>query len=87
MSAGLRSRNLILGIECFRRIEIVSQKGQNINLLFNSDIVNYLLKPMGGETKDLTCFFVVVFFCSLECFNCRWFDGVGVKKKVLFRAG
>ena len=48
MSAGLRSRNLILGIECLSRIEIVSQEGQKIHFLVNSDIVNYLLKINGG---------------------------------------
>ena len=62
MSAGLRSRNLILGIECFRRIEIVSQKGQNINLLFNSDIVNYLLKTNAGRDKRPDLFFCCCFF-------------------------
>ena len=78
--AGFRSRNLVL---------IVSQEEQNINLFFNSDIMNYLLNPMGGETKDLICFlfFLLLFFCSLECFKCRWVDGGGVEQKVLFRAG
>ena len=62
MSARLRSRNLILGIECFRRIEIVSQKGQNINLLFSSDIVNYLLKTNEGRDKRPDLFFCLFFF-------------------------
>ena len=56
MSAELPSRNLILGMECFRRIEIVSQEGQNINLLLHSDIVNYLLKTNGGRDKRLHFF-------------------------------
>ena len=52
--AGLRSRNLVL---------IVSQEEQNINLLFNSDIMNYLLKPYGGRDKrsNLLFVFFVVF--------------------------
>ena len=53
---GLRSRNLIL---------IVSQEGQKINLFFNSDIMNYLLKTNGGKEKRPNLFFfffAVVFF-------------------------
>ena len=61
MSAGLRSRNLILGIECFRRIEIVSQKGQNINLLFNSDIV-ISVKNQWGERQKTWLVFLLLFF-------------------------
>ena len=81
--ARLRSRNLIL---------IVSQEGQNIHLLFNSDIMNYLLKTNGGRDKRPNLFFVFFFFCccffcSLECFKCHWVDGGGVEEKVLFRAG
>ena len=79
--AGLRSRNLIL---------IVSRERQNVNLLFNSDIMNYLLKTNGGRDKRPNLFFVfllLLFFYSLECFKCRWVDGGGVEQKVLFRAG
>ena len=43
--------------DCFLREE-------NINLLFNSDIVNILLKT-NVRTKKAN---VVIF----ECFNCRW---------------
>ena len=56
--AGLRSRNLIL---------IVSKEGQNINLLFNSDIINYLLKTNGGKDKRPNLIFV---FCC--CFFVVW---------------
>ena len=80
--AGLRSRNLIL---------IVSRERQNINLLFNSDIVNYLLKTNGGRDKRPNLFFLLLLllllFYSLERFKCRWVDGGGVEQKVLFRAG
>ena len=38
---------------------------------------------MGEETKDLICFCFFLFFCSLECFKCRWVDGGGVEEKVL----
>ena len=62
--AGLRSRNLIL---------IVSQEGQNANLLFNSDITNYLLKTNGGRDKRPNLFFG--FFCC--CFFVVWSALVG----------
>ena len=48
-------------------------------LLFNFDIVNLALKTIGGQTEDL-----VFYYCSLECFNCRWVVGGGMGKKVLF---
>ena len=46
-----------------------------MNLLFNSDIVNLLLKTKcwgggGEETKAKFCYFI-----SFECFNCVWVDG------------
>ena len=53
--AGLCSTNLTL---------TVSQEGQNINLLFNSDIMNCLLKTNEGRDKRPNLFFVffVLFF-------------------------
>ena len=73
MSAGLRSRNLILGKECLSRIEIVSQEGHNIHFLVNSDIVNYLLKTNGGQTKDLLFFFF--FFSFFVVWSALIVDG------------
>ena len=52
-----------------------------MNLLFISDIVNLLLKTNGERQKTYFCY-----FCSLECFNCWWVDGAGVRQKILFRA-
>ena len=46
--------------DCFLREE-------NINSLFNSDIVNILLKTNVGTKKAN----VVIF----DCFNCRWEGG------------
>ena len=66
-----------------RKSEIVSRKGQNIYLLFNYDIVKYLLRTnSGGEKENLICY-----FRSLKRFNYRGVDGSGVEYKVLFRAG
>ena len=42
--------------------------GENMNLFFNSDIVNLLLKT-NVRTKK-ACDVVI-----LECFNCRWEGG------------
>ena len=57
---------------------------ENMNLLFNCDIVNLLLNTNGGETEGL-----ILLFCSLEYFNCWWVGvggGVGgVEQKILFR--
>ena len=52
-----------------------------MSLLFNSDIVNLLLKNIGGDRRPN------VAFCSLEYFNCRSVGGGVVGQKVLFRAG
>ena len=39
--------------------KIVSLEGrENMDLLFSSDMVNLLLKPMGGETEDLILLFL-----------------------------
>ena len=39
--------------------KIVSLEGrENMDLLFNSDIMNLLLKPMGGETEDVILLFL-----------------------------
>ena len=70
--AGLCSTNLTL---------TVSQEGQNINLLFNSDIMNCLLKTNEGRDKRPNLFFgffFCFFFCSLECIKCRWVGSGGV---------
>ena len=56
--------------------------GENMNLLFNSHIVNLLLKISGGEVEDL-----ILLFCSLECLNCWQIDSGGMKQKVMFRSG
>ena len=52
-----------------------------MSLLFNSDIVNLLLKNIGGDRRPN------VVFRSLEYFNCRSVGGGVVGQKVLFRAG
>ena len=52
-----------------------------MNLLFNCDTKNLLLKTKGERQKAQFC------FCSLECFNCWWVGGVGVEQRVLVRAG
>ena len=52
-----------------------------MNLLFTSNIVEFLLKTNGGETEGL-----IFYFCSLECFNCRR-GGGGLGQKVLCRVG
>ena len=57
-----------------------------MDLHFNSDIVNLLLKTNGGEIEGLI-FFFFFFFGSLECSNCRRVGGGGLEQKVLFRAG
>ena len=50
-----------------------------MNLLFNSDIVNLLLKTNEWTERQKAkiffffCFFV--FFCSLESLNCCWVGG------------
>ena len=62
----------------------------NIYLLFNSDIVNFVLKTngvaeggMGVEVqKALFCY-----FCFLGCSSCWWVNCGGVGQKVLFRTG
>ena len=62
----------------------------NIYLLFNYDIVNFLLKTdevgkggMGvGVQKVLFCY-----YCFLGCSNCWWVRCGGFGQKVLFRTG
>ena len=44
-----------------------------MDLLFNFDIVNLLLKTNGGE-ESLT-----LLICSLECSDCRWVGGGGLE--------
>ena len=57
--------------------------GENMNLLYNSDIVSLLLKTNAG--RDRRPNFVCLIFCILECFNCWWVVGGGaVEQKVLF---
>ena len=45
-------------------------------------MVNLLLKTNRG--RDIRPNFI---FFSLECFNCQWVSGGGLRQKVLFRAG
>ena len=45
-----------------------------MNLLFIPDIVNLLLRTNGERQKAYFCY-----FCSLECFNCYWVGGGGVR--------
>ena len=53
---------------------------QNMNLLFDSDTVNLLLKTNGVRNRRPS-------FVNLECFNCQWVGCGGVGQKNLFRAG
>ena len=46
-----------------------------MNLLFIFNIINLLLKTNGERQKAWYCY-----LCSLECFNCWWVDGDGVKR-------
>ena len=55
---------------------------QNMNLLFDSDIVNLLLKTSRVRNRRPSCY-----FCNLECFNCQWVGCGDVGQKNLFRAG
>ena len=52
--------------------------GESINLLFNSDIVNLLLKDNGVEAESL-----ILLFCCLECLNYQWVDVYDMWGKVL----
>ena len=45
-----------------------------MDLLFDFDIVNLLLKTNGGEAESLT-----LLICSLECSDCRWVGGGGLE--------
>ena len=56
--------------------------GQNIHLLFNADIVDFLFKTNGGDIEGLSCY-----FCSLESFSCPWVNCGAVVHKVFFRDG
>ena len=51
-----------------------------MNLLFDSDTVNLLLKTNGVRNRRPS-------FVNLECFNCQWVGCGGVGQKNLFRAG
>ena len=53
-----------------------------MDLLFNFDIVNLLLKTNGGRGRRPNFWY----FCSLECFNCWRVGGGGSEQKVLFAA-
>ena len=61
-------------------VQWLASQGENMDLLFNSDIVNLLLKTSGGETEGLICY-----FCCLKCSDCQWVGGGGSEEKVLFR--
>ena len=56
--------------------------GWNTNLLFNSDIVNFVWKTDEEEAESI----ILLIFDIWRCFNCRWVRGGGVCQKVLFRA-
>ena len=56
----------------------------NTYLLFNSDIVNFVWKPIrggGGKTESI----VLLIFVIWRCFNRRWVSGCGLGQKVSFR--
>ena len=60
--------------------------GENIDLLFNSDIVNFLLETNRGERQKAFFFSLFFFIYSLKCSNCQWVGGGGLRQKVIFRA-
>ena len=57
---------------------------ENMNLLFDSDIVNLQLKNNGGEIGGLILFYFF-YFCRLECFNCQRLGCGSLGQRVLFR--
>ena len=67
MQARLHFRNLILGIQCFRILSV--NVCCNIYLLFNSDIMNYLLRTKWGRDRRPDLLFYIYLLFNSDIVN------------------
>ena len=63
------------GLRCF-------WKRKNMNLRFDFDVMNHLLKNNGGRERRPN----IVVLCSMECFQCWRLGCGGLGQRVLYRA-